>query len=126
MLLEDYFEFNNDTSIQVKGTRIGLEIVVEAYEAGASADEIVLRYPTLMPEQVHAAILYYLANQIEVKKYLLRVRQQRKTAFQQWQENPQGGASPFVSDLRKRLATARTKANNANVEVVAHEATVLT
>ncbi len=59
-MLESYFEFLDSGEIRIKGTRVGLEIVIRDYLQGASPEEIVLRYPTLSLEQVHAAILYYL------------------------------------------------------------------
>lgn len=126
MLLENYFQFNSDSSIQLKGTRIGLEIVVEEYMAGAGADEIVLRYPTLTLEQVHAAILYYLANQHEVNAYIERVRQQHLAAHQQWLQDQAGGASSFVRDLRNRIASARAKRELTNSEQLTDETPVLT
>jgi hypothetical protein len=60
-------------------------------------------------EQVHATILYYLANHVEVQNYLKRIYQQQMTEYQGWLQDPSGGASEFVINLRKRLATEREK-----------------
>jgi uncharacterized protein (DUF433 family) len=109
MKLEDYFDFANANAIRIKGTRINIEHVLRDYELGASPEELVLRYPTMSLEQVHATILYYLANHVEVQNYLKRIYQQQMTEYQGWLQDPSGGASEFVINLRKRLATEREK-----------------
>ncbi|MYA70794.1 DUF433 domain-containing protein [Candidatus Poribacteria bacterium] len=62
MELEDYFDFVQEDVIRIKGNRIDIEIVLEDYLEGASPEEILLRYPTLNLEKIHATILYYLAK----------------------------------------------------------------
>jgi hypothetical protein len=53
-------------------------------------------------EKIHATILYYLAKKEEVEAYLEWVRQLDEEAWQEQLRNP----SPFVVELRKRLAKA--------------------
>ena len=103
MELESYFEFENETFIRIAGTRVGIETVVLDYDEGASPEEIILRYPTLSLEQIHATILYYLANQDEVQAYVKRVLQEHDEAWQEQQRNP----SEFVRSLRERLNKQR-------------------
>ena len=100
MELEDYFGFVQEDVIRIKGNRIDIEIVLEDYLEGASPEEILLRYPTLSLEKIHATILYYLAKKDEVEAYLERVRQLDEEAEQEQQRNP----SPFVVELRERFA----------------------
>lgn len=125
MLLESYFNFINETCIRIQGTRVGIETVVEDYAQGAGPEEIILRYPTLSLEQVHAVILYYLANQVDVERYIERVHQQREEAYVKWLQDPEGGASEFVRELRERFAKHKAKMNSSKSESVAHEASVL-
>jgi hypothetical protein len=47
-----------------------LEVVVEAYDEGATPEEIVRDYPTLTLADVHATIAYYLRHQAEVRVYM--------------------------------------------------------
>ena len=54
MELESYFDFIQEDVIRIKGHRIDIEIVLEDYLAGASPEEILLRYPTLNLEKIHA------------------------------------------------------------------------
>jgi uncharacterized protein (DUF433 family) len=103
MKLEKYFEFISNESIRVAGTRVGIETILRDYKQGASPEEIVLRYPTLSLEQVHATITYYLANQDKVDAYLKEVSQRQEEAWQEEQRNP----SEFVRELRKRLEEQR-------------------
>jgi len=62
LVLESYFESLDSGEIRVKGTRVGIEIVLRDYLQGAGPEEIVLRYSTLSLERVHATILHYLCN----------------------------------------------------------------
>ncbi len=108
-MLESYFEFLDSGEIRIRGTRIGLEIVLRDYLEGASPEEIVLRYPTLSLEQVHAAILYYLRNRERVHQYLQECWQQGEEAWRQQQRAP----SEFVRALRKRLEEHRRLSEQA-------------
>lgn len=109
MELESYFDFVEEDVIRIKGNRIDIEIVLEDYLEGASPEEILLRYPTLNLEKIHATILYYLAKKEEVEAYLERVRQLDEEAEQEQLRNP----LPFVVELRERLAKASQKLSEA-------------
>jgi uncharacterized protein (DUF433 family) len=91
-----------DGAIRITGTRVTLDSVVYAFEEGATAEEIVLRYPTLRLVDTYSVIAYYLNHQAEVKAYL---KQQEKLAEQLRLENE---ARPEVQALRKRLLARRT------------------
>ena len=103
MELKDYFEFINNEKIRVAGTRVGIETLLRDYQEGASPEEIVLRYPTLSLEQVHATITYYLANREEVDRYLEQVRHCQEEGWREQQRQP----SEFVLALRARLLKQR-------------------
>ena len=79
--------------------------MLEDYLEGASPEEILLRYPTLSLEKIHATILYYLAKKEEVEAYLERVRQLDEEAWQEQLRNP----PPYVVELPERLAKASQK-----------------
>ncbi|MBI3303913.1 MAG: DUF433 domain-containing protein [Deltaproteobacteria bacterium] len=103
MELESYFDFLSPDDIRIKGTRIGIETVVEDYLQGATPEEIAARYRTLALEQVYATITYYLHNTKEIDHYLTRWRAYTEAAWQEQQRNP----PEFVRDLRARLQQAR-------------------
>lgn len=58
---------------RVRGTRIGLEILVYDFRAGASPEEIADRYDVLKLEDVYAVLAYYLAHRESVNAYVAEV-----------------------------------------------------
>ena len=72
MILEDYFDFQRPDDIRIKGHRIGIETVLDAFiEEGLQPREIAARYPSLSLEEVYATILYYLHNGESVGAYYM-------------------------------------------------------
>jgi uncharacterized protein (DUF433 family) len=112
MELEKYFEFIDEGTVRIAGSRVGIETILRDYQQGASPEEIVLRYPTLSLEQVHATITYYLANQEKVNAYMEKVTQQQEEAWQEQQQHP----SEFVQELRKRLEQQRRSLRRGKAE----------
>ena len=88
MELESYFDFLSPEEICIKGTRIGIETVLEDYLEGASPEEIVARYRTLTLEQVYATLLYYFHNQAQMDAYLKAGRAGMEQTWQEWQQHP--------------------------------------
>ncbi len=62
--------------IRVGKTRVTLDTVVAAFKQGATAEEIVQQYPSLLLADVYAVIAYYLRRQAEVEVYLQDRQQQ--------------------------------------------------
>ena len=73
MQLEDYLDFLEPNVIRLRGHRIGLEHVIEAYKEGETPEQIVAYYKSLSLEQVYAVIAYYLRNREQVEAYLTQV-----------------------------------------------------
>lgn len=96
MELEQYFTFLDKDDIRIKGTRVGIETVIEDYLTNASPEEIAARYRTLTLEQVYATITYYWHNQKEIDAYLARLHAYSDAAYQEQQQNP----PPVVHRLR--------------------------
>jgi uncharacterized protein (DUF433 family) len=57
-------------AVRVGNTRISLYTVVSLFQQGASAEEIVLRFPSLNLADVHSVLGYYLRHQAEVDSYM--------------------------------------------------------
>ncbi len=74
MQLEEYLEFRDQEEIRIKGTRVGIEIVLTEYLNGRTVEEIAINYPALSLEQIHASITYYLHNRSMMDRYLTRWR----------------------------------------------------
>jgi uncharacterized protein (DUF433 family) len=62
--------------LRVGGTRVLLEIVIRAFQDGATAETIVQRYPSLALSDVYSTIGYYLRHSTEVNAYLADREQQ--------------------------------------------------
>lgn len=62
--------------LRVGATRISLDTLVTAFLEGATAEEIVQQYPSLLLPDVYAVISHYLRHPVEVNDYL-RERQQK-------------------------------------------------
>lgn len=56
--------------IRVEGTRVPLETVVAAFDAGATAEEIVHQFPSLDLGDVYAVIAYVLTHRASVDEYI--------------------------------------------------------
>lgn len=100
MQLADYFTFLDSDDIRIKGTRVGIETVLEDYLNGVSPEEITARYRALTLEQVYATITYYLRHRPEVEAYLARWRAYAEAEWQAQQQRP----SPAVQRLRELKA----------------------
>ena len=100
-LIED-----SDAAIRVGGTRVTLETVVEAFNKGATAEEIAAQYPSLHLGDIYATITYYLRHRADVDVY---VQKQEQRAHSVRQENL---ARFDQTGIRARLL-ARQKARSA-------------
>ncbi|HVA92474.1 MAG TPA: DUF433 domain-containing protein [Chloroflexota bacterium] len=69
-----------DGGIRVGGTRVTLETLVAVFMAGATAEEIVQRYPSLDLGDVYLVIGFYLHHREEVEEYLRRRQAQGRQA----------------------------------------------
>ncbi len=92
-----------DGTLRVGGTRVPLETVVEEYEDGASAEEIVRQYDSLRLSDVHAVISYYLEHRTAVAEYLA---ERRQLAAEVRRENE--ARFPMVG-IRERLLARRSQ-----------------
>ena len=97
-----------DGVVRVGNTRVTLDTVVGAFKEGATAEEIVSQYPSLLLADVYAVIGYYLQRQPEVEAYLDQrqqiageVRKQNEARF-----NQQG--------IRDRLIARRPQSETGN------------
>ena len=54
----------------VEGTRLSVATLVRAHQLGMDFDEILVQYPALKPEGLHAALLYYLDHRDEIEAIL--------------------------------------------------------
>jgi uncharacterized protein (DUF433 family) len=85
-------------AVRVGASRVLLELVLRAFQDGATPEAIVQRYSTLALPDVYAAIAYYLRHRTEVEGYLAR-REQQAEEVRRRLESQQGD----LSEIRARL-----------------------
>src|SRR5260221_12921270 len=96
----EYIEQRNG-GYYVAGTRISLDSVVYAFNAGQSPEAIQEDFPLLKRSQIYGAIAYYLDHQAAIDEYLARTeREFEGSAIPVRQANPA---------LWEKLERARTK-----------------
>jgi uncharacterized protein (DUF433 family) len=89
-------------ALRVGNSRVLLEIVVHAFQDGATPETIVQRDSTLSLPDVYAVLAYYLRHPKEVEEYLAR-RDQKAEEVQQRIESQPGD----LSEIRARLLAQR-------------------
>ncbi|MBN1424020.1 DUF433 domain-containing protein [Candidatus Fermentibacteria bacterium] len=87
---------------RVGGTRVTLESIVEAFRAGATAEEIVQQYPSVTLADVYQVVGYCLHRPEDIEAYLAergrqreRVRDENERRF-----DPQGIRDRLLSRAR--------------------------
>ena len=86
-----------DNVVRVGKTRVTLDTVVAVFKQGATAEEIVYRYPSLKLSDIYATIAFYLNHQQEVEAYL----EQREEQAQEIRKTNEARFDP--QGLRDRL-----------------------
>lgn len=76
-------ELDADGVIRVGGTRVTLDTLVAAFDAGATAEEIAQQYDSVTLADVYSVIGYYLRHQPEVRAYLGERQNQAALARQE-------------------------------------------
>ena len=106
--------FLAEDDIRIKGTRIGIETVLDEYiHNNKTPEEIADRYHTVTLEQVYATILYYLQNQEKVGAYLEDYLEYCRKAREEFEKNP----PPGVIRLREILAERQKVSANSRPEI---------
>jgi uncharacterized protein (DUF433 family) len=87
--------------VRVAGTRVTLETIVDAFELGATAEEIAQQYPSVPLVDVYSVITYYLRHKPEVEAYM----SEREALVERVREDIE---QRFPSDgIRERLLARR-------------------
>lgn len=87
---------------RIAGTRIGLEVILNAYRQGKTAEQIAEDFSRLTLATVYQILGYCLSHPVEIDAYLRRIdeeEQQALAAHPEWR--PEG--------LRDRLEARRAK-----------------
>ena len=89
-------------ALRVGRSLVLVELVIHAFQDGATPEAIVQRYPTVTLADIYAVIAYYLRHREEIEAYL-DAREKHAEEVRQNIERHQGD----LSDLRQRLRARR-------------------
>jgi uncharacterized protein (DUF433 family) len=90
-----------DGVVRVAGTRVTLDTIVAAFDAGATAEEIAQQYSSISLADVYSVITYYLRHKTEVSAYLHGRQEQAATVREEIERRfPPSG-------IRERLIARR-------------------
>ncbi|MCG8625434.1 MAG: DUF433 domain-containing protein [Proteobacteria bacterium] len=103
--LANTFEFISTETIRIKGTRVGIEVVIEKFLEGARPEEIQRHHPHLTLKQIYATITYYLFNQEQIDAYIKAGRKRVEAAYEEQRKNPSLG----VKRLMKIMVNSENK-----------------
>lgn len=100
--------FSEDGAIRIAGTRVGLESVIYHFNLGATAEQIVHKFPALDLADVYVVIAYYLANRQTVDDYINQQDAKAEVFKKKLEEDPE--YQSWRAGLRERLLARKRKA----------------
>ncbi len=89
-------------AIRVGESRVLLELVIRAFQGGATPETIVQRYSPLTLSDVYAVVAYYLRHRNEVESYMAQ-REAKANEVEEKLREQQGD----LSEIRARLIAQR-------------------
>ena len=105
MQLTSLFDFISPKLIRIKGTRVGIEIVIEKFLDGTSPAEIRRQHPHLTLKQIYGTITYYLFNKDPIDAYIEAGRKQAEEAYDEQRKNPPPGVARLMKIKAQRKAS---------------------
>lgn len=96
-----------DGTIRIANSRVSLDSVVHHYKLGASAEQIVQKFPGLDLADVYAAITYYLNHEATVEEYLREQEAKSDEIQKRIESDPQ--YQKQSAELRARLLTRKSE-----------------
>jgi uncharacterized protein (DUF433 family) len=90
--------------LRVGKSRVLLELVIRAYQRGASPQEIVRMYDSLALGDVFAVIAYYLAHPAEIDEYVHKCEEEARVVRGKLEES-----QPPAPNKEELLARAKAK-----------------
>ena len=92
------------TAARVGQTRVLLELVIHAFQDGATPETIVQRYSTLELPDVYAVVAYYLRHPAEIEGYVARREQEGDDTRRKIEAHQRD-----LGGIRSRLVAQATK-----------------
>jgi uncharacterized protein (DUF433 family) len=88
-----------DGSIRVKGTRLLVDMIINAYKRGEIAEEIADSFSAATAAEVHLIIAYYLTHKADMEMYLDGRKDDAERIWQKIESDPKHQAR--IDELKK-------------------------
>jgi uncharacterized protein (DUF433 family) len=102
------FTFTDDGGIRIADSRVSLESVIHHFNLGATAEQIVHKFPSLQLADVYAVAAYYLAKRQAVDDYIREREVKAEANRKKLEDDPEYQA--WRAGLRERLLARRKEA----------------
>jgi uncharacterized protein (DUF433 family) len=102
------FTFTETGTIRIGDSRVSLESVIYHFNLGATAEQIVHKFPALDLGDVYAVIAYYLANRQAVDDYIQQQDAKAEAIKKKLEEDPE--YQTWRAELRERLLARNQEA----------------
>lgn len=96
---------DGEGALRIGRSRVLLELVIRAFQDGATPETIAQHYPTAMLADIYAVIAYYLRHREDIEAYLSE-REQQAQEIRKRITDRQGD----LADLRDRLLARQRSA----------------
>jgi uncharacterized protein (DUF433 family) len=93
-------------ALRVGNSRVLIELVIRAFQDGATPETIAQQYPSTTLSDIYAIVAYYLRHREEIDTYL-SVREQQAQQVRQRIESQQGNLTGLRDRLLARQRTMR-------------------
>ncbi len=114
-------EVVSSKAIRIKGTRIGIEIVIQKYLDGETPREIQGHHPHLTLKQIYGTITYYLFHKAPIDAYIKAGIEWVEAAYEEQRKNPSPGIKRIMKIKAQReaaLLQARKERNEQEPDSV--------
>lgn len=101
MRADEHLQILAPDDVLIRGTRIPLACLIDAWREGFTPEDIVREYPSVTLPQAYALIAHYLANREEVDAYMIR----SKTSSDLLHRHLAEAVPPAIERLRRVKAT---------------------
>ncbi|MDQ3010422.1 MAG: DUF433 domain-containing protein [Acidobacteriota bacterium] len=92
-----------DGTIRIAGTRVSLDVVINKYKQGATAEQLAYKFPVLKLADIHAVLAWYLTHREATEAYL-QEQTEAAIATRQFIE-----AHQDTTHIRERLLARQTQ-----------------
>jgi uncharacterized protein (DUF433 family) len=95
----------DDGSIRIAGSRVPIDTIIHHFKLGATAEEILYRFPSLGLSEIYGAIYYYLTHREEIDQYLQYQEAEADAVQSRIESDPE--YQQWKAEMRERLLARR-------------------